>query len=42
MPGVSISPNKIQAYPIGDADINLQSLLENSKGWLVVSQSSAS
>ena len=42
MPGVSISPNKIQAYPIGDADITLQSLLENSIGWVVVSQSSAS
>ena len=41
-PGVAISPNLITAYPVGDADILLESLIEGSVGWIEIKYSSAS
>jgi hypothetical protein len=40
--GVAIVPNTIYAYPVGRADLVLQSLVENSVGWVAVMYSSDS
>ena len=40
--GVAVSPNTIYAYPVGRADLVLESLLENSVGWITVMYSSDS
>ena len=42
MAGVPISPNAILAYPVGAADIQLESLVEGSRGWLLLRFSAAS